>query len=257
MHCCSGYRSLRRLYKRDWRNETVASSRNVGDESPPALTVAKGAAQSADLNLQIPFFHERLLPNSGYEFLFADNLAGAFDQSRQDVKRAVAEPRGRIALEQEPLRYKEPKRAKRDRASIHGAVHTPFPDFTQFYLTGQRQRCGREVATPKGDRSRHNTATSRRSSSLSRVLQSPGRSADAPPDQWMAALACQCGRLPRRTERGSRAPPRPLGSASFDRNAAMTSRIPLGRVFHATLRADEGIDLRPLGKLNFTSLYLI
>src|ERR1700722_12876875 len=121
MHCCSGYRSLRRLYKRDWRNETVASSRNGGDESSPALTVAKGAAQSADLNLQIRFFHELFGPTSGYEFVFAYNLAGAFDQSGQDVKRAVAEPHWRIALEQEPLRYKEPERAKGDRASIHEA----------------------------------------------------------------------------------------------------------------------------------------
>ena len=133
MHCCSGYRSLRRLHKPDWRNETVASSRNVGDESPPALTVAKGAAQSADLHLQIRFFHERLLPNSGHEFLFADNLAGAFDQSCQDVKRAVAEPRWRIALEQEPLRYKEPKRAKGDRASIHGAAYR-VPRFYSILL---------------------------------------------------------------------------------------------------------------------------
>src|ERR1700691_1328136 len=95
MCCWSGHRGLRRLHKPDSRNETVASSRNGGDESPPALTVAKSAAQSADLNLQIRFFHEHLLPNSGYEFLFADNLAGAFDQSGQDVKRAVAEPRWR------------------------------------------------------------------------------------------------------------------------------------------------------------------
>src|SRR5580658_11176409 len=123
MCCCSGHRRLRRLHKPDSRNETVASSRNGGDESPPALTVAKGAAQSADLNLQIRFFHERLLPNSGYEFLFADNLAGAFDQSCQDVERAVAQARWRIALEQEPSLYKELKRSKGDRASIHGAAY--------------------------------------------------------------------------------------------------------------------------------------
>src|ERR1700688_4335628 len=133
MHCCCGYRSLRRLYKRDWRNETVASSRNGGDESPPALTVAKGAAQSADLHLQIRFFHERLLPNSGHEFLFADNLAGAFDQSCQDVKRAVAEPRWRIALEQEPSLYKELKRSKGDRSSIHGAAYR-VPRFYSILL---------------------------------------------------------------------------------------------------------------------------
>src|SRR5271155_1669436 len=133
MRCCSGCRSLRRFHNPDSRNETVASSRNRGDKSPPTLTVDKGAAQGADLNLQIRFFHERLRPNSGYEFLFADNLAGAFDQSGQDVKRPVAEPRRHIAFEQEPPRYKEPKRAKGDRASIHGAAYR-VPRFYSILL---------------------------------------------------------------------------------------------------------------------------
>src|SRR5271170_3368478 len=133
MCCWSGHRGLRRLHKPDSRNETVASSRNGGDESPPALTVAKSAAHCADLNLQIRFFHERLRPNSGYEFLFADNLAGAFDQSGQDVKRPVAEPRRHIAFEQEPPRHKEPERAKGDRASIHGAAYR-VPRFYSILL---------------------------------------------------------------------------------------------------------------------------
>src|SRR5580700_10739718 len=179
MCCWSGHRGLRRLHKPDSRNETVASSRNGGDESPPALTVAKSAAQSAHLNLQIRFFHEHLLPNSGYEFLFADNLAGAFDQSGQDVKRAVAEPRWRIALEQEPLRYKEPERAKGDHASIHGAAYR-VPRFYSILLDpGKRQERGCEVVASKDDRSRRNTAALGRSSSLCGVLQSPSRSAGA------------------------------------------------------------------------------
>ena len=95
-----------------------------------ALAVAEGATQSADLNLQIRFFDERLRPGSGDQLLLADHLAGAFDQSGQDVEGAAAEPHWLVALEQEPLRCKEPERAKRDRVSVHGG----YAGFTYFYL---------------------------------------------------------------------------------------------------------------------------
>jgi hypothetical protein len=92
------------------------------------LAVAEGAAQRADLNLQIRFLDERLRPSPSYQFFFADHLAGAFDQSSQDVEGAAAEPHRLVALEQETLLCKEPERAKRDRVSIHGllAGSTPF-----------------------------------------------------------------------------------------------------------------------------------
>jgi hypothetical protein len=44
------------------------------------------------LNLQIRFFHERCWPGSGDQLLLADYLAGAFDQSGQDVEGATAQP---------------------------------------------------------------------------------------------------------------------------------------------------------------------
>jgi hypothetical protein len=83
------------------------------------LTVAEGAPQSADLNLQIRFLDERLRPGSGDQFLLADHLARVFDQNREDIEGAAAEPHRLIALEQEPLPRKEPERAKRDRISVH------------------------------------------------------------------------------------------------------------------------------------------
>ncbi len=87
-----------------------------------ALTVAECATQSADLNLQIRIFDEHFRPDPGYQILLTDHLAGALDQGSEDVKGAAAEPHRVIALEQEPLRSKEPKRAKRDCASVHGPV---------------------------------------------------------------------------------------------------------------------------------------
>jgi hypothetical protein len=83
-----------------------------------ALSVAKGATQSADLDLQIGLPDEGLRPGAGYQLLLADHLAGAFDQSGEDVKGAAAEPHWLVALQQEPLRRKQPERTKRDRASI-------------------------------------------------------------------------------------------------------------------------------------------
>src|SRR6266478_7159307 len=84
-----------------------------------ALAVAEGAAQSAHLNLEIRFFDVRFRPGSRDQFVLADNLAGAFDQSRQNVEGAAAEPHRLVALEQKPLRCKEPVRAKRNRVFIH------------------------------------------------------------------------------------------------------------------------------------------
>ena len=94
-----------------------------------ALAVAEGAAQGADLNLQICFFDEGLRPASGYQLFLADHLAGTFDQSGENVEGAAAEPHRLVALEQKPLRGKEPERAKRDRESIRGSgsrIHSAF-----------------------------------------------------------------------------------------------------------------------------------
>jgi hypothetical protein len=86
-----------------------------------ALAVAEGAAQSAHLDLEIRFFDVRFRPGSGDQLLLADHFAGAFDQSGQNVEGAAAEPHRLVALDQEPLRCKEPVRAKRDRVFVQGA----------------------------------------------------------------------------------------------------------------------------------------
>jgi len=60
-----------------------------------------------------------LRPGARNQFFLADHLAGAFDQSRQNVKGAAAEPHRRVALQQKALRCKKPVRAKRDRLFVH------------------------------------------------------------------------------------------------------------------------------------------
>ena len=107
------------LLASDRGDEIVAPPWNGDDVAIAVLAVAEGAAQGADLNLEICFFNVGLRPGPGDQFLFADHLAGAFDQSGQDVKGAAAQPHRLVALEQKPLRRKEPERPKRDRVSVH------------------------------------------------------------------------------------------------------------------------------------------
>ncbi len=114
-----GPRWLLTSYRGD---EIVTPSRNGDDVAVPALAVAEGAAQGAHLNLEVRFFDVRLRPGSRDQLLLADHLAGALDQSGQDVEGAAAEPHRLVALEQKPLRCKEPKRPERDRVSVHGQV---------------------------------------------------------------------------------------------------------------------------------------
>jgi len=104
-----------------------------------ALPVAEGAAQRAYLNLQVRVFDECLRPRAGHQLLLGHNLAGALDQSRQDVKGAAAEPHRLVALEQEPLRCQEPVRAKRDRVPVQGGGCRRHPFFYPIFLDcGQR-----------------------------------------------------------------------------------------------------------------------
>src|SRR6185295_937870 len=109
---CRGERGPRLVLDACRGDEIVAASWNGDDVAMAALTVAEGTAQSADLNLQIRVLDERFRPGSGDQFLLADHLAGAFDQSGQDVEGAAAEPHRLVALKQEPLRCNEAERAK-------------------------------------------------------------------------------------------------------------------------------------------------
>ena len=118
-------------------DEIVAPSWNGDDVAMAALAVAEGAAQRAHLDLEVRVFDEGFRPGSGDQFLLADHLAGAFDQSGQDVEGAAAEPHRLVALEQQPLRCKEPERPERDRLSVHGYGVGTIHLFTRFNLTSE------------------------------------------------------------------------------------------------------------------------
>src|ERR1700730_10296836 len=73
------------FFKAHRGDEIVTPSWNGGDIATAALAIAQGAAQGADLDLQVRLFDEGLRPSSGYELILADYLTRAFDQRGENV----------------------------------------------------------------------------------------------------------------------------------------------------------------------------
>jgi len=84
------------------------------------LAIAQGAAQRADLHLQVCVFDDGIRPGSGFKVILADYLARAFEQRRKDVKGTAAEAHRLVAFKQQPLCCEKPERAKGCGLSIHG-----------------------------------------------------------------------------------------------------------------------------------------
>jgi hypothetical protein len=108
--------------------EAVRSSTS----SPASSRISIARTQLWDLQIRI--FDKCLGPGSGNQFLLVNHLAGVFDQGGEDVKGATAEPHRVLALEQEPLRCKQPKWSKSDRAAIHGLVSDSAPTVARDWV---------------------------------------------------------------------------------------------------------------------------
>ena len=106
----------------DGRNEAIAASRDIGDEALPGLSVAEGAAQGGDMDLQIALFHEGVGPYAVEQLLLAQDLARPLQKGDQDVAGTAAEVHRLIAFEQQLLRGKQPEGAKGDFARLFGLV---------------------------------------------------------------------------------------------------------------------------------------
>ena len=89
---------------------------------------------------EIRLLDENVRPRPGDEFLLADDLAGAFDQSVQNVECPTAEPNGCIALQQHALRRKEPERPESEdlsagvRRIAHSGPFTPIYAAVPIYV---------------------------------------------------------------------------------------------------------------------------
>jgi len=92
-------RSPCRLLKAHRGNKIIAAPGNRDDVAAATLAIAEGAAQGANLDLEIRFVDEGLRPDPGNQLVLADNFAGAFDEGGQNIKGRVAEPQRLIALQ--------------------------------------------------------------------------------------------------------------------------------------------------------------
>src|SRR5260370_41169719 len=85
-------RRLGWFFKANRGDEIVTPSWNGGDVATAALAIAQGAAQGADLDLQVRVVYEGIRPGSGFKVILADYLTRPFDQSGQDVEGPPREP---------------------------------------------------------------------------------------------------------------------------------------------------------------------
>src|SRR6266436_7545314 len=98
-----GQRPLGWFFKAYRGDEIVTPSWNGGDVATAALAIAQGAAQGADLDLQVRVVDEGTRPGSGFKVILADYLTRAFEQRGQDVKGTAAEAHRLVAFKQQPL----------------------------------------------------------------------------------------------------------------------------------------------------------
>jgi hypothetical protein len=133
-------------------DETIAPSRDGDDVAPTVLAVAEGAAQSTHLDLQIGFLNEGSRPGAGDQLFLANHFAGAFDQGRQDLEGAAAQPHRLIPLEQQSLRCQEPERPKRNRVCVHVRSEVPKLCLMTCDFTVAARRTPNRCPSPHGRR---------------------------------------------------------------------------------------------------------
>jgi hypothetical protein len=65
------------------------------------------------MDAKIALFNKCTRPDAGHEIFFADQRAGVLDKHLQDFKGPAAKPQCLLAFQQELLRRRQAKRAKR------------------------------------------------------------------------------------------------------------------------------------------------
>ena len=103
-------------------DKAVAAPRNVGDVALAALAIAERAPQSGNVDLEIALFHEDVGPDAVEQLLLAQNLAGPFEQSDEDITCPTAEMNRLVAVQQELLRGKQPEAVERNLVRLVGLV---------------------------------------------------------------------------------------------------------------------------------------
>ena len=106
-----------------WRYEPIAAPRNIDQITIAVTSIAQNPPQRGNVNCKVGRLDEHFRPHSNHKFLFADQLAGAFDQRYEDIERAAPETQRLFSFKQQPLCRKQPERAERKRGR-YSAIST-------------------------------------------------------------------------------------------------------------------------------------
>jgi hypothetical protein len=71
------------------------------------LANTEGTAQRTDLDLEIALLDEDLWPDPGDQLFLRNHPAGIFNENKENVQRAAAEPDLLPAIQQQPLAGKQ------------------------------------------------------------------------------------------------------------------------------------------------------
>jgi hypothetical protein len=124
----AGRQGRQHLREYDWSHEAVASSGNRRQKAVAAATIAQRPAQARDMHLEIALLDEGAGPDTGHELVLADQLAGALEQSDQNLQRATAEPHGLVSRHQEPSRRQKSEVPERDHELGRGRAPIGCPE---------------------------------------------------------------------------------------------------------------------------------
>ncbi len=110
----SRFRRLENLYRRRWRDETIAVTRHIADIARAIRALFEGFAQRGDLDAKANLFHEDVRPDLRDQRLLTDDPAGLFGKRDQDIERPGAQLDSFIPSQEQALRREEPVGSDRD-----------------------------------------------------------------------------------------------------------------------------------------------
>ena len=104
----------RSVLSRHRSDKAVAAPRDIGDVTPPVLSVAERTTQRRNVNSEACFFDEGIWPDASEELLLAQQLTRLLHERDQNVASAATEANGVVVLEELLSADKQTKRAKGD-----------------------------------------------------------------------------------------------------------------------------------------------
>ena len=104
----------RALDQRNGHRKAIASPRNILHIFRTGFLVTQRLAKSAHVEAQATLIDRHISPDFRKEVSLIDHLAGSFDQHDEDVQSPPTDAKRNAILLQQPFRWKQPERSKRD-----------------------------------------------------------------------------------------------------------------------------------------------